>query len=293
MTRHTPRRTQGAQRVWLSVCSAVCLSGLGQRPITWTVAPDSATVGDTIYVSRTLPAPAGATARAQPLARTATVEPLADPVVERDGGLLTLRYAVAVFAPGPQAIPMPPVELFYADGTSETILGDTAHLRLRSVLPAGDSLPPPRPSLGPLARPIRRLEPAALLVTAAIALSALWAVARRRVGPRPEEVSAGGAAAVAPVGTWVEAGELRAVATRVSMGLRRELAARAPLAGAALSTDACLAVLQRERPAWPLDEIADVLHALDRARFAPAVPQDVMALAEQARMISERLALEA
>jgi hypothetical protein len=273
--------------------AALALLLLAQGPATWTAVPDSATVGDTIYLSRMLPAPAGATARAQPLSRTATLEPLADPVVERQGALLTLRYAVAVFAPGPQAIPMPPVELFYADGTSETILGDTARVRLRSVLPTGDSLPPPQPSLGPLARPIRRLEPVALLATAVIALSALWAVARRRVGPRATRPGTVTATAMAPVDSWVAAGELRAVATRMSLALRHELAAREPLAGAALSTDDCLAVLQRERPAWPLGDIADVLHTLDRARFAPAVPQDVMALAAQARTISERLAVEA
>jgi hypothetical protein len=266
---------------------------LAQGPATWTAVPDSATVGDTIYLSRTLPAPAGATARAQPLSRTATVEPLADPVVERQGAMLTIRYAIALFAPDPQAIPMPSVELFYADGTSETILGDTARVRVRSVLPAGDSVPPPKPSLAPLARPIHRLGPAALLGVVVIALSGLWAVARRRVASRPAAPAAPQAAEAAPVGAWVEAGELRAVATEVSIALRRELATRVPSAGAALSTDACLKILQQERPAWPLGEIADVLRALDRARFAPAVPQDVMALAEQARMVSERLAREA
>ena len=39
-----------------------------------------------------------------------------------------------------------------------------------------------------------------------------------------------------------------------------------------------------------IHKIADVLHALDRARFAPAVPQDVLALAEQVRMLRARLA---
>ena len=41
---------------------ALALLLLAQGPATWTAAPDSATVGDTIYLSRTLPAPAGATA---------------------------------------------------------------------------------------------------------------------------------------------------------------------------------------------------------------------------------------
>ncbi len=269
--------------------AALALLLLAQGPATWTAIPDSATVGDTIYLSRTLPAPPGATARAQPLSRTATIEPLADPVVERHGALLTLRYAVAVFAPGSQAISMPPVELFYADGTSETILGDSARVRVRSVLPAGDSLPPPKPALAPLARPVHRVGPAVLLGTLVLALSGLWAVARRRVAPRPAPPEEAAAVVAAPLGAWVEAGELRAVATEISMGLRRQLAARVPLAAVALSTDACLTVLRRERPDWPVGEIADVLQALDRARFAPAAPQDIMALAEQARTVSARL----
>ena len=179
--------------------AALALLLLAQGPATWTAVPDSATVGDTISLSRTLPAPPGAAVRAQPLSRTAIVEPLADPVIERDGRVITVRYAVALFAPGAQAIPMPSVELLYADGTSETILGDTAHVGVRSVLPAGDSLPPPRPSLAPLGRPIRRLQFAALLGAAVIALSGLWVVARRRVAPRPATATAPAGAAATPV----------------------------------------------------------------------------------------------
>jgi hypothetical protein len=161
------------------------------------------------------------------------------------------------------------------------------------VLPTGDSLPPPRPSLAPLARPIHRLVPAALLGAVVLGLSGLWAVARRRVRSRPAPAAAPAQTDVAPVGAWVHAGEPRAVATEMSVALRRALADRVSVAAPALATEDCLAVLRRERPQWPLDEIADVLRALDRARFAPAVPPDVLALAEQVRMVNERLAREA
>jgi hypothetical protein len=38
-----------------------------------------------------------------------------------------------------------------------------------------------------------------------------------------------------------------------------------------------------------LEEIEDVLRALERARFAPAVPHDVLLLEEQVGMLTERL----
>jgi hypothetical protein len=262
----------------------------GQGPATWTASPESATIGDTILLERTLPAPAGATARARPLSRTPSLEPLTDPVIERDGDVLTVRYTIAVFEPGTQLIPMPTVEVFYADGSSENILGDTARVVLRSVLPAGDSLPRPQPSLAPVARPIRRAMPAVLLAVLVLVGSGLWALLRRRTAVRPAPVASAATRARPPLGTWVDAGELRAVASEVATALRREFAHRVPAAHTTFSADVCLEVLRRERPEWPLDDIADVLHALDRARFAPAVPQDVMALAEQARMVVEQLA---
>jgi hypothetical protein len=57
----------------------------------------------------------------------------------------------------------------------------------------------------------------------------------------------------------------------------------------------CLEAIEREQPGWPVDEIAGVLHSLDRARFAPVVRSDIMELIEQAdelAMSLRRIALE-
>ncbi|MBI2535843.1 MAG: hypothetical protein HYW06_02485 [Gemmatimonadetes bacterium] len=260
-----------------------------QGPATWGAHPVSATVGDTVYLTRTLPASPRVRARPQPLPSTPVVEPLADPVVELRGDVLVLRYAVAVFEPGAQRIAMPPVELFYPDGNTETVLGDTAVVRVGSLLPPGDSLPPPRASLAPLPRPRRSAAPAVLLVSLVVAGTGAWVIRRKRVGPRPLPPAPGPPAASAPLRTWVEAGELRAAAAALADQLRRTIAALEPAAEAGLSTEGLLAVLRRRCPAWPLAEIDDGLRALERSRFAPAVPHDVLSLAEQVGMLTERL----
>ena len=251
--------------------------------------PGSVTVGDTVYLSRTLPAAPGVRVRPQPLARTPVVEPLTEPIVERRADLVTVRYAVAVFEPGEQRIAMPAVELLYPDGNSETVLGDEAVVLVRSVLPPGDSLPDPRPSLAPVPRPLRSRAPLLLLAGAVVAGSGAWAMARRRLRPRPQAKEGQGLPAGPPLQAWVEAGELRAAAASVAERLRRTLERLEPGAGAGLPTDAVMAVLRLRRPTWPLGELEELLHALERARFAPAVPDDVLILEERAAGLTQRL----
>ena len=292
-----PRRADNGKRRTLGPLGALCVllcvlcgeSLTGQGPATWAAAPASVTVGDTVYLTRTLPASPQVRVRPQPLASTAVVEPLADPVVELLGDVLVLRYAVAVFEPGVQRIAMPQVELFYPDGNTETVLGDTALVRVRSVLPPGDSVPPPRTSLAPLPRPRRSGTAAVMLVSLVVAGTGAWVIVRKRVGPRPRPLEAIAPAVTAPLRAWVEAGELRAAAAALADQLRRTIAGLEPGAEAGLPTEALLAVLRRRCPGWPLAEIEDVLHALERARFAPAVPHDVLSLGEQVGMLTERL----
>ena len=292
-----PRRADNGKRRTLGPLGALCVllcvlcgeSLTGQGPATWAAAPASVTVGDTVYLTRTLPASPQVRVRPQPLASTAVVEPLADPVVELLGDVLVLRYAVAVFEPGVQRIAMPQVELFYPDGNTETVLGDTALVRVRSVLPPGDSVPPPRTSLAALPRPRRSGTAAVMLVSLVVAGTGAWVIVRKRVGPRPRPLEAIAPAVTAPLRAWVEAGELRAAAAALADQLRRTIAGLEPGAEAGLPTEALLAVLRRRCPGWPLAEIEDVLHALERARFAPAVPHDVLSLAEQVGMLTERL----
>lgn len=278
------------------LCALCALSVLGvgslraQTRAVWEARPVAVTVGDTVYLTRTLPAAPGVRVRPQPLARTPAVEPLTDPAVEQRADLVTVRYAVAVFEPGEQRIGMPAIELLYPDGNNETVLGDEALVTVRSVLPAGDSLPPPRPSLAPLPRPLRSRAPFLLVVGVVVMGSGAWAMVRRRQRPRPGGPEGGAPPAGPPLEQWVEAGELRAAAASVAERLRLTLEALEPGAGAGLPTDAVMTVLRLRRPAWPLSELEQLLHALERARFAPAVPDDVLILDQQVTALAGRLA---
>lgn len=116
-----------------------------------------------------------------------------------------------------------------------------------------------------------------------------WAVTRRRRRRRRESEAAPAAPAAPPVERWIAAGEARAVAAVVADRLRNRIAELAPEADRALSAEECIGVLERRRPDWPLRDLSDALRALERARFAPAVPGDVAALVRQVGALLQAL----
>jgi len=56
-----------------------------------------------------------------------------------------------------------------------------------------------------------------------------------------------------------------------------------------MDTEACLAVLARRRPAWPLAELGDLLRALDEARFAHGADVDAVAMNRRAGELEQRI----
>ncbi len=203
-------------------------------------------------------------------------------MVGYDEGTVIVRYTVAFFSPGEHAVEMPDIELAYSDGRVVHVFGDTAHVSIASVVPsAGDSLPDPVPAVAPLQRDVMRpwlaLLPAALVLLAVV----VWIVAWRRVGPRPGWRHGEGKSIFAPVERWIRAGELRAGISAATDRLRDRIARDLPDAGRQLSTAECIRMVEAQRPDWPVREIGETLRALDRARFAPALPSDVVVLAEQ------------
>jgi hypothetical protein len=268
----------------MSAVAALVLAAQAAAP--WSVTPPAPSVGDTVVLWRAF---AGATvARARPIAGTPVVEPLTDPSVEPARGGTIVSYRVAFFAPGSHGLVMPDVELLASGGVSETVAGDTAWVTVRSVLPPGDTLPPPRPSLGPLPRGERRLLPLVMLLGLVLSGSAGWWIVRRRRGP-------GGAIALPPeapppppLERWLAAGEARAVAVVAADRLRQAIAIAEPRAHRGLAGDELLAVLGAARPDWPLSDLGDTLGALERARYAPAIPADLMSLVEQADELVRR-----
>ena len=118
-----------------------------------------------------------------------------------------------------------------------------------------------------------------------------------RSHPRPAgeraEVAGAGAGAGAhdqpPVMRWIAAGEHRAVATVTMYRVRDRVAQLVPQAGQSLHIEEWLNVLRTHRPHWPLRELGDVMRTLERASFAPAIPSDVIALADEAEVLVQSL----
>jgi hypothetical protein len=146
-----------------------------------------------------------------------------------------------------------------------------------------------------VARTSIRVEPAFLLGAAVLVIMAGWGYYRRRSQPRPVWETTGDEYSIEqedenPVMRWVVAGEPRAVAALTMHRLREHFAEAVPRAARSLGTEECLRVIAEEQPDWPLRAIGEVVQSLERASFAPAVPSDVMALADEADELLRLLA---
>jgi hypothetical protein len=253
------------------------------------VRPTRSTVGDTVWLERRFPLPAGWRLRPGRLAGSEPVEALGEPVMGRSGADWIVRYPVTAWVPGPHSVTLPPVWRLGPDGQADSLAGGTAAFDVRSVIPDSVTAPTPRPGLAPL-RPVRRGPRPVLLATlgagAALAGALWW---RRRplrrhappapVPPAPEVADA----------RWLDAGEPKAVAARAAGGLRAALARVVPEAHAGLPTADCLAKVQLHRPQAAVRDLAAVLEALDHIAFASEAGPDVAALARRARALAEGL----
>jgi len=255
----------------------------------WIAAPSRPTVGDTIQLERTVTAPPGWRIRAGRLASATVAEPLGDAVVVASSGNWVVRYAVVAWTPGEITLDMPPLWRLGPDGTADSLAGGTATFHVASVIPDSVRAPAPQPSLGPLR--LDRSSP--IPVIAAVLLAGgtlLLLIAWRRRGPRV--VAAGAGLAVDPEvadARWLAAGEPKAVAARAAQRLRRAVAHAVPDAHEALSTEECLAALERARPDAPLRDLRELLVALDQVAFATAHGVEVAPLAARARALAREL----
>jgi hypothetical protein len=251
-----------------------------QAPI-WTVSPPAAFVGDTVRLTRRVSAEPDTRSTVLPLSATEAYIPLAAPIVAYSEGALVIRYQLAFFETGEQAVLMPDIELTYPDGRVHVVSGGTAWVHVGSVLPFIDSLPPPQPSLGPISRVERSLIPAISIVSVFVVLLVAWALWRRRTLPRPVWSGSTAEAVEVPLQQWMIAGESKAVVGAVSDRLRDTIESVLPAAGRHLSTKEFIAVVEKSCPDWPRREIKEVMRSLDRAMYAPAVPSDLALLVDQ------------
>jgi hypothetical protein len=256
---------------------------------TWTVTPAAPTVGDTVVIERTLTeGVAGARAQVDAIQGGPSIEALRAPDVSYQDGQVRVRHTVAVFGRAVEQ-DMPSIDLIFPDGSIQTIPGGSVAFAVRSVLPASDTLPEPRWSQPPIQRRLTAVTYPVLFTLLAVSFSVGWGMVRRRSRPVPSWAGSVARGAEPPLTRWISCGEPRAVAAWMGERVRRRLAALVPEAGIALDVEECMNVIRKERPDWPHRELADLLRTLERACFAPAVPSDVLAVADDVDELLGRL----
>jgi hypothetical protein len=248
----------------------------------WTASPSAVAVGDTVRIARRTPAVPDVTVRLEPLAASEILQPLAPPRWSYAEGIVDVTYTLAMFQPGLHEVAMPAIDLVYPNGRIETLPGGTAMIEVVSVLPAEEADAEPKPSLAPIPRVRRSLVPPILLPLAAVGLTAIVLVHRRRRRPRPTPPASLGENVHPPIESWIAAGESRAVATIVALDLRHSTAEAVPEAGEHLgSAERYEAILEGTGEASARDLVA-VLRSLERARFSPAAPADIHEVVDEA-----------
>jgi hypothetical protein len=251
------------------------------------------TVGDTVWLTRTVAVPAGYAVRAADWEPPEPVELLGRARVTPTADSAQIAYPVAVWRPGPHQIELPGPLLLGPGGTVDSLPGARVRLEIASVLPRvpADSILPPQPRAALISRQVVSAAPLLVLWAGALILLLpvhLWW--RRRGKPmRAQPPVIPPDALEPPLHRWADAGEYRAVAGISALRLRTALAQRVTAAHPGLDTERVLAEVAAARPQWPLDELGDVLRALDDARFGVSPSPDVLELSRSTLELRDRL----
>jgi hypothetical protein len=250
------------------------------------------TVGDTIWVSRTVAVPVGSTVRASDWDPADPVELLGPPRVVAHGDSTDVAYAIVVWRPGVLTVDPPGPLVLGADGRVDSLPRQPLTLTIASVLPKApiDSPIAPQPRADFVSRWAASPLPLLLLWGLAILLLAPLHLWWWRRGPEPGAARGeAGLTPPAPLERWGDAGESRAVAAVGAARLRAAIATAVPAAHAGLDTPSLMVQLHKARPDWPLSELSELLQALDEARFGNADPVGSVALARRAEQLAPRL----
>jgi hypothetical protein len=252
------------------------------------------TVGDTIWVARTVAVPPGATVRPADWDPADPVERLGPPRVTPHGDSADVAYPIVVWRAGPLRLEVPGPLLLTEGGKIDSVPPQPMDVRVASVLPAvsPESLAPqPRADFVPRTS-VSALPLLVLLALSALLLAPLHWWWRRRGIPRPRPALTLLSEFGPPLDRWADAGESRAVASVATHRLRSLIAARMPAAHPGLDTEGLLRAVAG-RADWPLAELADLLRSLDQARFGSAMVTDAVRLARWADELAPRLQPEA
>jgi hypothetical protein len=259
------------------------------------VPPAAPTVGDTIWVARTVAVPPGTTLRPADWDPPDPIQRLGPPRITPHGDSTDVAYPIVIWRAGPISVDVPGPLLLTGGGRIDSVPPKPQELRIASVLPAAtptESLAPqPRADFVPRTS-VTAIPLLILLLVSALLLAPLHWWWRRRGTPRPRPALTLLSEVGPPLDRWSDAGESRAVAAVAARRLRSIIAARMPAAHTGLDTEDLLRAVSR-RADWPLAELRDLLRALDEARFGPAAIPDAVALVRRAHEMAPRLAPEA
>jgi hypothetical protein len=251
------------------------------------------TVGDTIWLTRTIAVPNGFTVRAADWDPADPIELLGRPTVTATGDSAEIAYPAVAWRPGHHQVEIPGPLLLGPGGDVDSLRGERLRLDVASVLPAVpiDSYLPPQPRAALVDRHVTTFSPVAILWALALALLLPLHVWWRRRGKptRVQPVAIAADALEPPLERWADAGEYRAVASVSIARLRAVVADRIASAHPALDTERVLAEIAAVRPQWPLDELADLLRALDDARFGVSPAPDALDLSRSSMDLRDRL----
>jgi hypothetical protein len=249
------------------------------------------TVGDTIWLVRTVAVPAGSAVRPASWNPTGDLETLGPPRVRTRGDSVEIAYPVVIWLAGSRTVEVPGPLLLLAGGGVDSVPAERMTVTVASILPAGvpDSLLPIQPAAQAVVRGERTLASLlALLFLTTLLLIPIHLLWRRR-GKALPRVAASPALSL-PLERWADAGEVRVVLAAATSSLRDTIARAVPEATPAVDLPQVLSAVRASRPDWPHDEIADVLGALEEARFTPEAFPDAAGLATWAQNLAAQLA---
>jgi len=217
-------------------------------------------VGDTVWVERTVTNVGSAVLRPQLWSLGALGQQLGPAIVELGSGGALVRYPLVFWYPGDHQLSMPGPVLVRKDGSSDTLGASAVRVRVASVLPAGISRTrlTPRPARMPVPLEARTLLPLGVLVLAVLLLTGAVALRWRRTGRLAKHRDPAAGAAPLPIfERWAGSGEYRAALHELGWLLSERL-----------------------RRSQDLGQIAELQRVMDQISFSSFSPRAEAELAE-------------
>jgi len=226
-------------------------------------------VGDTVWVERTIANVGTAVLRPQPWSLGPLGQQLGPALVQLQTGGALVRYPMVFWYPGEHQLSMPGPVLVRRDGSSDTLAAAPVKVLIASVLPAGVSRTKLelRSARAPLPLESRTLLPLAVLVLVVLLATGLVALRWRRRGRPPgRRDPAPVAVSFAAFEQWAVNGEYRAALHELAWVLAERMRLSRDLAQTA--------------------ELERVLAQIAFSSFAPRAEAELAALYQQAARLA-------